>query len=452
LNLSEVKDAKEYINKKTDGYVTFNIPLTSSIKNTLYENFDIYLDNIPMRWIKGDTLPHVDLSTNSFENTYIVYLTDSDGSLLIEDNSYPILQNTGYVFSEGLKHKTTNTGNKPRLLLGPMNESGFLVGAATTITANGATDTIYFKYISGSGIYYKINNGSYNGLSLPITIVNTNVSSVLKALFETDIIISSDIFYFICESNNIQFGSISLKNNGTRPIITIDGVTNYPGLIQNGDNSVNGFDNIYVYNLEITSLNSSTLISNGGWFGQEYFARGAPNSYIVNCHSDGPIIDAGGGIVGGYSASNSGNLKILGCSSSGNSADYSGGIVGYYAGQDNGIIICTGCWSTGSIGANGGGIFGYGAGDTLGEVVAINCYSTGLINTNGGGIFGQISINGSAINCYSQGNILSDAGGIFGEGAASTGGITTSVNCYSVGNITTSGNGISTVDFITIEI
>ena len=401
-----------------------------------------------MRWIKGDTKPHIDHGKSKFDNTHLVYLTESEGDLLIEDDSYPIEHNTAYVFSEGLRHETLNTGSNPRLLLGPMSETGFEVGASTTIIADGATEIIYFKYDSGTGVEYKINDGSYNGVSLPITIINSNISSTLQTLFETDMTINTSIFYYICASDNIQFGSTSLNNDGTRPVITIDNVLNYPGLIQNGYAGANGFNKIYVYNLEITTANDSTLAPNSGWVGQEYFARGVGNSYIVNCHSDGPIIDAGGGIVGGYAASNEGNLEIIGCSSSGNSAVYSGGIVGYYAGQEGGIINCTGCWSTGIIGdEEAGGIFGYGAGDTLGSVTATNCYSTGLITPNGGGIFGRESATNSGVAnaeyCYSRGIISSNAGGIFGSNAGSG---TTAVNCYSTGTIATLGNGIYGTD------
>ena len=445
-NLTDVIKAKEQLESSNLHSKYFSINVTPEIQQILFDKLGLNLTNITMRWIKGDTKPHIDHGKSKFDNTHLVYLTESEGDLLIEDESYPIEQNTAYVFSEGLRHETLNTGYNPRLLLGPMSETGFEVGASTTIIADGATDTIYFKYDSGTGVEYKINDGSYNGVSLPITIINSNTSSTLKTLFETDMILTTSIFYFICGSDNIQFGSTSLNNDGTRPVITIDNVLNYPGLIQNGYAGANGFNKIYVYNLEITTENGSTLAPNAGWFGQEYFAKGVGTCYIVNCHSDGPIIDAGGGIVGGYAASNEGNLKIIGCSSSGDSGDYSGGIVGYYAGRDGGIINCTGCWSTGIIGNRGGGIYGYSAGDTTGEVIATNCYSTGNIGITGGGIFGQVpgaNLGGAgAVNCYSSGNIGTDAGGIFGSGAASDDGSTSATNSYSTGTITTPGNGI----------
>ena len=456
LNLLEVKKAKEDIDMKTEGSIYFSIELIPEIREKIFKTFGLSLINVPMRWIKGNTKPHIDHGENTFNKTHLVYLTDSQGEFLIDNESYPIQKNTAYVFSEGLRHETINTGSTPRLLLGPMSEYGFAVGAATTITADGATETIYFNYTEGIGVQYNINGGANMGVSLPITIVNSNTpSSTLKVLFETNITISTNIFYFICGSAKIQFGSTSLNTDGSRPIITIDGVTGYPGLIQNGTVSTNSNFNIYIYNIEVNTINGSTLVSNGGWIGQQYFTGTVAHSqecYIVNCSSNGPISDAGGGIVGGSAGENQGRLTIISCSSSGNMGTYSGGIVGYYAGRYSGNVSCEMCWSTGIIGPLAGGIFGYGACDTgdltdpYSIVTATNCYSTGLINSNGGGIFGGNAGSSlgraSAINCYSQGNINSSAGGIFGSNAGNNDGITVAQNCYSSGSIATFGNGI----------
>jgi hypothetical protein len=85
-----------------------------------------------MRWIKGDTAPHVDSGASEFENTYLVYLNDCPGEFLIGSESYPITQNTGYMFNEGTSHSTANTGFVSRLLLGPMNEFAEPVGESVT--------------------------------------------------------------------------------------------------------------------------------------------------------------------------------------------------------------------------------------------------------------------------------------------------------------------------------
>ncbi len=131
LELPEVQTAKNSINIKTSGSVSFSINLTSEIKNIILEKLGINLlnlDSIPMRWIKGDTLPHIDSGYSSFTNTYLVYLTNSSGEFIVDNNSYPISKGSAYVFNEGIYHETLGTGFEPRLLLGPMSETGFAVG------------------------------------------------------------------------------------------------------------------------------------------------------------------------------------------------------------------------------------------------------------------------------------------------------------------------------------
>jgi hypothetical protein len=454
LNHPETLSFKNKILSRQNGSEYFNIDITPEISQKLLQHFNLSLSKVPMRWIKGDISPHKDVGAHNFQKTHLIYLTDSQGNLVIENDIYPISKNTGYIFSEGLQHETIDTGLESRLLLGPMSEEGLSVGAATTIYADGATETIYFKYTMGSGITYKINDGSYLGFSLPVTILNTNPSFTLKVLFENNLTLQANIFYFICGSANIQFGSESLNVDGLKTIITIDNVSDYPGFIRNGTNGGNGFNNIYVYNLEVNSINGSTLITDGGWIGQSYFGNQAQNNFIINCSSNGPIIDGGGGIVGGYAGQgdnvneNSSSLYIIGCSSSGASATYSGGIVGFFAGRNGGSVVCQSCWSTGSIGPQSGGIFGYQAanGDSYpGFVKAIKCYSLGNISGNdAGGIFGQLagtSAQTVAEACYSQGTIGTNAGGIYGSGAATDGGTTYATNCYSWGTVTL-GNGI----------
>lgn len=110
--------------------VYFTVQITDSIREAM-KNVGLDLSNVqsvPMRWIKGDTAPHVDVGATAFDKTYLVYLNNSEGSLVIDHAEYPIRENAGYVFNEGLNHKTIHTGSEPRLLLGPMNERGCSVG------------------------------------------------------------------------------------------------------------------------------------------------------------------------------------------------------------------------------------------------------------------------------------------------------------------------------------
>lgn len=134
--LPEVVEAREKILATSSTKHYFSIPLTPSVRTVLEDTFNLNLSSvseIPMRWIKGDTAPHIDRGASQFNNTYLVYLTDSVGDFVLEDRPYPIQQNTAFVFNEGMNHETINTGDEPRLLLGPMNEFAQPVGGAISI-------------------------------------------------------------------------------------------------------------------------------------------------------------------------------------------------------------------------------------------------------------------------------------------------------------------------------
>lgn len=139
LDLPEVRAAWERLDKTTSGRVYFTIELTESIRAALHTRFGLDfsgVSRIPMRWMNGDTPAHVDTGPSKFQNTYLVYLSDSPGEFIIGPASYPITQNTGYMFNEGTSHSTANTGFVTRLLLGPMNEFAEPVGSPMTYYAN----------------------------------------------------------------------------------------------------------------------------------------------------------------------------------------------------------------------------------------------------------------------------------------------------------------------------
>lgn len=152
INNPIVKTNKEFLSD-TQPVVKFSISLPDLIKTKLENSLSINLSqtiNIPMRWIKGDTLPHIDTGKEYFNNTYLIYLTDSIGDLIIDGQTYSITAGDAHIFSEGLEHSTINTGNSERLMIGPMSESGSEVGFAATILyfnnetdANDGTNAIY---------------------------------------------------------------------------------------------------------------------------------------------------------------------------------------------------------------------------------------------------------------------------------------------------------------------
>ena len=136
-DISFINQLPEVLEAKTklvdSNKISFSIPLTDSIRTTLSSRFGLDLTNIesiPMRWIKGDTLPHIDVGASNFENTYLVYLNSNPGRLLVDNTEYPITENTGYVFNEGIYHETVDTGLESRLMLGPMSEKAFAVGVS----------------------------------------------------------------------------------------------------------------------------------------------------------------------------------------------------------------------------------------------------------------------------------------------------------------------------------
>lgn len=131
LNNSIVQTNKDKLS--TQPKVDFSIELPDAIKTKLETGLGINLAqfaSIPMRWIKGDTPPHMDTGENNFNNTYLLYLTDSIGNLIIDGQSYPIVAGDAHIFNEGLAHSTINTGDSERLMIGPMSETGFQVGGA----------------------------------------------------------------------------------------------------------------------------------------------------------------------------------------------------------------------------------------------------------------------------------------------------------------------------------
>ena len=466
LLLPEVIAAKTRIDQSPLGSsIYFTVDITPDMQQLLCVHFGISISDtssFPMRWIKGDTKPHIDIGKSRFEKTCLAYLTDSEGDFFLDGEAYPISKGAVYRFPEGVKHETLGTGVAPRLLFGPMSEQGFSVGGVG-ILENGGT-TIYIRQTDSLDIntlQYSNDQTTWNQLTLPVAIVNTNTSTgMLNVEITTDLTFNDSSHYFICNSSHIQFGSTSVGQNGSRPTIFIVGMTDYPGLISNGSHYSNGYSNINVFNL-IVDGTTSTLLDDGGWFGQTDYGKNAVDNYIINCTSLGDISEDSGGIVGSnaaYSDSVLATLFITRCSSSGTIGVRAGGIVGRYSGYGNhdngtntdyaGTIVCEQCWSTGFISSDSGGIFGYAAGYITFGITGVGsyatkCYASGAIGQNSGGIFGlDAGLQGyaEAFRCYSTGNIANTGGGIFGNNVTQPRSAQ-AINCYSIGAFS-SANGV----------
>ena len=150
--------------------VKFSVSLSTEIRVKLSDRLGIELSSfpraVPMRWVKGDTLPHMDRGVSQFTKTHLVYLTSSSGSLVIDGVTHPINAGDAHIFSEGLEHFTINTGTTERLLLGPMSETGFGVGGV-----GGPSYITYFENITDA-------ENNTNGLNSNATYIVETVNDI----------------------------------------------------------------------------------------------------------------------------------------------------------------------------------------------------------------------------------------------------------------------------------
>ena len=183
---------------KTSNKVYFSATLPYSVKQSLSEKFGLDLTGItkfPMAWIKGDTPHHIDVGSCGFKNTYLVYLNDSPGEFIVNDEPYPITKNTAYVFSEGLAHKTINTGTEPRLLLGPMNEFVHPVGANINYYSSQANALNNVNSIANSGGSYTVE--TKRGLQFWRIASNSNGTSSQSISYQAGDTLNDDGIYYL---------------------------------------------------------------------------------------------------------------------------------------------------------------------------------------------------------------------------------------------------------------
>ena len=134
--------------------VKFSFPLSDDMRHKLSNRLSMRLPpTVPMRWVQGDTPLHTDKGEKQFSKTHLIYLTNSVGKLIIDGQTHPIAAGDAHIFSEGLVHGTVGTGNMPRLMMGPMSETGFGVGAPSNILYfSNKTDAI--NNVNGIGSSY----------------------------------------------------------------------------------------------------------------------------------------------------------------------------------------------------------------------------------------------------------------------------------------------------------
>jgi len=199
----------------------FSIQLNDSIKATLQERLGLDLsavNQIPLRWICGDTAPHIDVGSSTFENTYLLYLNDSSGEFILDDVSHPISANTAYVFNEGISHETINTGTEPRLLLGPMNEFAQPVGASVTFYYPSEADALAnTNLIIAYGNYEIFSVSGYTHWRIASTSTGPSPQNVVYNV--GDVLSGPDVYYL--------YPTAPCFLEGSKILCQVDGIEQY---------------------------------------------------------------------------------------------------------------------------------------------------------------------------------------------------------------------------------
>jgi hypothetical protein len=332
------------------------------------------------------------------------------------------------------------------------------VNSSTYVDPSDSINTVLIRQTDlDQNIQFSTDNENWRDISIgnwPFIIGNNSPDTKLKVKFDTDItlpyLIKGKGDYFILTSNNIII-------DGNNKTVTVNNFPSFPGLITNGteiingfNNITNGYNNISIKNISIVSTGTTTLSLGQGWICKKYFGKGSTGNIIQNCSSNGIISESGGGITGQYTAINSTNFSIIGCSASGDILDgarggYAGGIVGAFSGSNSTSFTITTCTYSGNINGNGsGGIIG---GRSTSVSISF-CSTSGIIK--GGGIAGAKigEIPGGALaiqalvnisDCFTTGDIGSTVGTVGAGGAggiiAEQGEVVTITRCYSFGEI-----------------
>jgi len=288
--LPEVLTAKASLDTKTSGRVYFSVTVTPSICATLQSRFGLHFpigSSIPMRWIKGDTAPHIDTGRSDFKHTYLIYLNDSPGEFIIDSQSYPIQANSGFIFNEGLSHRTQDTQNVPRLLLGPMNEFAQPVGSGVyyypTEAAAEDVSSNYYAFVNtftvGDGGPYGPGSG-YTSWRIALSSTGTSSKSVTYLNGESLDPVGNYYLYpampcflegttILCQVDGIEkYVPVEQLKNGTLVKTSLDGykpvVLLGKGTIQNPGNTERTENRLYKCSTsKYTQLKEDLYITGG---------------------------------------------------------------------------------------------------------------------------------------------------------------------------------------------
>ena len=185
--------------------VYFTVPLTDPIRHVLQDRLGLSLatvSQIPMRWIQGDTAPHIDSGAHAFERTYLVYLNDSPGEFILGTDAHPIRANTAFMFSEGLQHRTLNTGSEPRLLIGPMNELAEPVGASVVFFYPSQADALATtNSLGNTGSYIVGGGGPYGSYTYWRIASNSTGTSPQNVVYTDGQLLNASGLYYLYPTN-----------------------------------------------------------------------------------------------------------------------------------------------------------------------------------------------------------------------------------------------------------
>jgi hypothetical protein len=106
----------------------FRVVLSDEIKTSIQTAMSIDLSNVrevPMKWIKGDVPAHA--VENATDDAYLLFLSSTDGQFTCGDLTCPIQAGSGVRFARAVSHQTLGTNNVPRLVIGPINQTGVII-------------------------------------------------------------------------------------------------------------------------------------------------------------------------------------------------------------------------------------------------------------------------------------------------------------------------------------
>jgi hypothetical protein len=115
LETSPVPFVKTFMTVQTSEY--FSIQTSDTIKTSIQTNLGLDLfgtENVPIRWVRGDASLDCD---QSFQTLYLIFITDSTGSCVIDGVSYPIQNGHGFTVQGGSKCEMIGTGNSLNLII-----------------------------------------------------------------------------------------------------------------------------------------------------------------------------------------------------------------------------------------------------------------------------------------------------------------------------------------------